>query len=29
MLEWIGEVYDAQEFDQQEVNQQLATFFHS
>lgn len=29
MLEWLGGVYDAQQFDQQEVNQQLAAHFHS
>lgn len=28
MLEWLGGTYDAQRFNQQEVNQQLATFFH-
>ena len=29
MLEWLGEVYDVKAFDQQEVNRQLAAFFHS
>ncbi|MBC3789245.1 plasmid pRiA4b ORF-3 family protein [Spirosoma utsteinense] len=29
MLEWLGEVHDDKAFDQQEVNRQLVTFFHS
>lgn len=29
MLEWLGGVYDAKAFDQQEVNRQLIAFFHS
>jgi hypothetical protein len=29
MLAWLGGIYDAQAFDQQEVNQRLATYCHS